>query len=59
MRVLFAFILGFAVAVGGAYLRDSTVAQGERRFVNWDVVKDSTDAATVQLREQWSRLTGR
>ncbi|MFD2180918.1 hypothetical protein [Rhodoplanes azumiensis] len=59
MRVLFAFVLGFAVAVGGAYLRDSTVTASERRFVNWDVVKESTDAATVQLREQWSRLTGR
>ncbi|MFL9825580.1 hypothetical protein [Rhodoplanes sp. SY1] len=59
MRVLFAFVLGFTAAVGGAYLRDSTVAASERRFVNWDVVKESTDAATVQLREQWSRLTGR
>ena len=59
MRVLFAFVLGFGVAVGGAFLRDSTLAPGARPFVNWDVVKESTDAASVGVRDQWNRLTGR
>lgn len=58
MRVLFAFVLGFAVAVGGAFLRDSTIAPGDRPFVNWEVVKESTDSTTVKVREQWNRLTG-
>ncbi|RAI41782.1 hypothetical protein [Rhodoplanes roseus] len=59
MRVLFAFCLGFAVAVGGAFLRDSTAAPPARPFVNWDVVKESTDTAMTQVREQWNRLTQR
>lgn len=59
MRVLFAFVLGFAVAVGGAFLRDSTTAPPARPFVNWEVVKDSADGTAAQLQEQWNRLTQR
>ncbi|NVO13930.1 MAG: hypothetical protein HXX10_07825 [Rhodoplanes sp.] len=59
MRVLLAFVLGFAVAVGGAFLRDSTAAPPARPFVNWEVVKESADATATQVREQWNRLTQR
>lgn len=57
MRTLMAFVLGFLVAVGGAFLRDSTADPGTRPFVNWEVVRDSTHRAAAMVGEQWDRLT--
>jgi hypothetical protein len=66
MRILFGMILGAAITVGGAYLRDSMYATptpsagvSGRPMVNWDVVGASTRNVTDVVREQWSRLTGK
>lgn len=59
MRVFLAFLLGIAVTVGGAFLRDSVAAPADRPFVNWEVVKESVDRTLGQVREQWNRLTSR
>jgi hypothetical protein len=57
MRVLVAFVLGFAAAVGGAFVHDNAAPSATRPFVNWDVVGDSAHATASQLRVQWDRLT--
>lgn len=59
MRVFVGFCLGLLVAIGGAFLRDSAAAPGTRPFVNWEVVRDSTQNATALVREQWERLTNK
>ena len=59
MRSIFAFILGIAVTVGGAYLRDAYFAGEFRpnRSVNWPEVADSSRATIDFARTQWDRLT--
>ncbi|MGZ8299177.1 MAG: hypothetical protein ACXWU5_01935 [Rhodoplanes sp.] len=57
MRVFFAFILGIVVTIGGAYVRDSTVTLPTQRFVNWEVVSESTRGAVDFGRAQWDRWT--
>jgi len=56
MRSLFAFFLGIAVTVGGAYVRDTRVAgPSVKPLVNWAEVADSTRSATDFVRAQWER----
>ena len=58
MRSIFAFILGIAVTVGGAYLRDAYFAgDSARPLVNWPEVADSSRATIDFARTQWDRLT--
>ena len=57
MRVLFAFILGIAVTVGFAFVRDATVPASDQPFVNWNVVSASARGAIDSVRAQWDRLT--
>lgn len=44
MRSLFAFLLGIAATLGFAYVHDTISAPSERPYVNWEVVKESTQA---------------
>jgi len=59
MRSIFAFLLGIAVTIGAAYVRDTAVAGSAtaKPLVNWDefggVTRDAMDAA----RNQWNKLT--
>ena len=55
MRVFFAFLLGIAVTIGGAFVRDAMVTPPAQRFVNWDVVSESTRGAIDSARAQWDR----
>ena len=45
MRVIFAFLLGVAVTVGVAFVRDATTPSSAQPFVNWEVVSASTRGA--------------
>jgi hypothetical protein len=63
MRLLFGIILGVAITLGAAYLRDQTIAKGPtfpyyeqltaQRVVNWDVlaaiVKEQTERARAEV----------
>jgi hypothetical protein len=63
MRTLFGIILGAAITIGAAYMRDSAAAQGApggaRPIVNWDVAAEVTDNTLRILRRQLDRLLSR
>jgi hypothetical protein len=59
MRTIFGFLLGVAVTIGAAYVRDTSIAGSAtaKPLVNWEefggVTRDAMDAA----RNQWNKLT--
>jgi len=57
MRVFFAFLLGIAVTIGFAFVRDATAPTSDQPFVNWNVVSASARGAIDSVRAQWDRLT--
>lgn len=64
MRLLFGIILGFLLTLGAVYIRDSSLSANtaaspvaDRPMVNWDVVRNRSDAATGWVGDQWTRLT--
>ena len=58
MRSLFAFILGIAVTIGAAYVRDSaTAGTTTKPLVNWDQLGEVTAGAIDAARSQWNKLT--
>ena len=58
MRSIFAFILGIAVTVGAAYVRDSaTAGTTTKPLVNWDQLGEVTSGAIDAARSQWNKLT--
>lgn len=59
MRSFFAFLLGIGATLGFAYVHDTVSAPSERPYVNWDVVKESTQSGYDYVRAQWDRLTNR
>jgi hypothetical protein len=62
MRTLFAFILGIAVTIGGAYIYDTFLAgsgANARPMVNWDVVKDTASSVVESAHSQWNKLTSK
>jgi hypothetical protein len=59
MRMFFGIIIGFALAVGGAYVADSmTNSPGARPLVNWDVVAKNIDTLSALARDGWKRIAG-
>ncbi|MEZ5888989.1 MAG: hypothetical protein R3D52_01265 [Xanthobacteraceae bacterium] len=56
MRVIFAFLLGIAVTVGFAFVRDATTPSSGQPFVNWEVVSASARDAVDSVRAQWDRV---
>ncbi len=59
MRSFFVFLLGVGATLGFAYVHDNISAPSERPYVNWDVVKESTQAGYDYVRSQIDRLTNR
>lgn len=63
MRSIFAFLLGAAVTVGGAYTYDRMNADSAgaavKPMVNWDVVAQSARIAANSAQAQWNRLTAK
>lgn len=59
MRSFLVFLLGIGATLGFAYVHDNVSAPGERPYVNWDVVKDNTQAGFDYVRGQFDRLTNR
>lgn len=63
MRLISGMILGFALTVGGVYVRD-TMASGPdgsaaRPMVNWDVVSESTRGTASWIGTQWNKLVSK
>jgi hypothetical protein len=69
MRVLFGMILGVVLAIGVAYIHDSTyasttvptppAASGQRPLVNWDVFNTTARNTTAAVNRMWNQLVGR
>jgi hypothetical protein len=60
MRTIMAFLLGIAVTVGAAYVRDSAVAGPTvKPLVNWDQLGGVTRDAVEAARNQWNKLTAK
>jgi len=58
MRMFFGIIIGFALAVGGAYVADTMAGPGARPMVNWDVVAKNFDTLTAIARDGWKKIAG-
>jgi hypothetical protein len=57
MRFLFGVILGFAIAVGGAYFHDQSVASDpQQRLVNWTVAGELARNGVTLARTEIDRL---
>jgi hypothetical protein len=63
MRSIFAFLLGVAVTIGGAYLHDTAAPQPgpgtSKRLVNWDAVGELARWGADRARDEWNRLTAK
>ena len=58
MRSIVAFILGIAVTIGAAYVRDTTTAgTAAKPIVNWDQLSEVVSGAMEAARTQWNRMT--
>lgn len=57
MRSFLAFVLGIIVTLGFAYVHDNVSSPSARPYVNWDVVKESTQAGYDYVRGQFNRLS--
>jgi hypothetical protein len=69
MRLIFGIVLGAALTLGAAYLRDQTIPKGPtfpyfepltaQRVVNWDVlgaiVRDQTERARAEINKLLDR----
>jgi hypothetical protein len=60
MRTIFGFLLGVAVTVGAAYVRDTaTAGPTAKPLVNWEELNGVTHEAMDAARTQWNKLTAR
>ncbi len=60
MRTIMAFLLGIAVTIGAAYVRDTTTAGPTvKPLVNWDQLGGVTRDAVEAARNQWNKLTAK
>lgn len=70
MRLILGIIIGIALTVGGAYIRDTNLPStptatadasqpeplSSRPMVNWDVVAAVTHDQTTFIRTQWNKM---
>ena len=62
MRFLLGLILGVCLAIGVAYVHDSSISGGaraqDRPIVNWESLDANVRALREDVAEGWTRLTG-
>ena len=59
MRFIFGIIVGAALAIGGAYIHDTTGDPSRRALVNWDVARALVDTEMAYVRQLWAKVVGR
>ena len=60
MRMLVGIILGVFLAVGVAYVHDTSLSAPDRQtqaIVNWDAFNTSVRGVSMNLSAMWDRLT--
>ena len=60
MRMFVGIILGVFLAVGIAYVHDSSLAAADRQaqaIVNWDALSSNVRGVSASLSAMWDRLT--
>lgn len=70
MRLILGIIIGIAITIGAAYVRDSGIPESSaltapatptvsRRIVNWDVFGAVVDEQTAVVKGWWDKLVGK
>jgi hypothetical protein len=62
MNFLLGLVLGALIAVGAAYVHDTSLPPAEREaraIVNWDAFDADMKSLREDMADGWSRLTGR
>jgi hypothetical protein len=66
MRFLLGILVGIGLTIGGAYLYDSSrgstdtaTATSARPMVNWDVVDNVWNRASLRVRKEWDKLAAK
>ena len=56
MRLLLGILIGFAILIIAARIHDSSVAEGGKTLVNWDVAGDLVQRGYARGREELDKL---
>jgi hypothetical protein len=56
MRLILGILIGFAILTIAARVHDSSIAEGARPVVNWDVATDLVQRGFVRAREEVDKL---
>ena len=59
MRLILGILVGFAIVAIAARLHDSTLADGAKPLVNWDVAGDLAQRGATRAREEFDKLTAK
>jgi hypothetical protein len=56
MRLILGILIGFAVLTIAARVHDSSIAEGAKPLVNWDVATDLAQRGFGRAREEFDKL---
>jgi hypothetical protein len=56
MRLILGILLGFAVMTVAARLHDSSIAEGAKPLVNWDVAGDLAQRGYTRAKDEVDKL---
>jgi hypothetical protein len=59
MRLILGILIGFVVMVAAARVHDSSIAEGAKPLVNWDVAGDLADRGYTRAKEEFDKLTAK
>jgi len=56
MRLILGVLIGFAILTIAARVHDSSIAEGAKPLVNWDVASDLAQRSFGRAREEFDKL---
>lgn len=59
MRFILGILIGFAALTAAARVYDSSLPEGAKPLVNWDVAADLAERGASKAREEFDKLTAR
>jgi hypothetical protein len=59
MRLIFGVLVGFVIVVAAARFHDSSLVEGAKPLVNWDVAGDLADRSYTRAKEEINKLTAK